>query len=194
MLWVVWLLLMPPTARPNISPAPSFSFHPPACNKWLFLCRVSWRMTLSGQCRVSDSIRRVLSDLIGREQRSAEGSSLLPFILIGSSFWWLGKAQPEMCDVRRADVAICVQFLFVSIVLPPFNPSFAFPLCSELPLYFVVPLFSAHSWWTSSHSFLHWKAPRHLAWISSRNPPHGYSPCQRWTSMCCLKSRENRKI
>lgn len=44
-----------------------------------------------------------------------------------------------------ADVAICVQFLFVSVVLPPFNPSFTFPLCSELPLYFVFALFSAYS-------------------------------------------------
>jgi len=101
-------------------------------------------MTLLGQCRVSDSIRRVLSDLTGREQCSAEGSSL-PFILIASSVQRLGKAQPEICAVPGADVANCVQLLFASVVLCPFNPSFTFPLCSELCLYFVVARFSAYS-------------------------------------------------
>lgn len=51
-----------------------------------------------------------------------------------------------------ADVAICAQFLFVSVVLPPFNPGFTFPLWSEVPLYFVVALFSAYSQSASSHS------------------------------------------
>lgn len=59
-----------------------------------------------------------------------------------------------------ADVAICVQFLFVSIVLPPFNPSVTFPLCSELPLYFVVALFSAYSY--SSSSFIE---KHHAVWL-----------------------------
>lgn len=63
---------------------------------------------MPGQCRVSDSIRRVLSDLIGREQRSAEGTSLLPFILIGSSD---ALAKPR--QVPSADVAICVVSLCV---------------------------------------------------------------------------------
>lgn len=87
-------------------------------------------MTWLGQCGVSDSIRRVLSDLMGREQRSAEGSNLLLFVLIASSLSRFGKARPEICAMPSADVAICVQFLFGSVVLPPFNPSFTFPLCS----------------------------------------------------------------
>lgn len=80
------------------------------------------------------------------------------------------QSQPEICDVPSADVAICVQFLFVSVAVPPFNPSFTFPLCSELPLYFLAALFSAYSSSTASHSFLHWKAPHCLAWLSSQKP------------------------
>lgn len=80
------------------------------------------------------------------------------------------QSQPEICDVPSADVAICVQFLFVSVAVPPFNPSFTFPLCSELPLYFLAALFSAYSWSTASHSFLHWKARHCLAWLSSQKP------------------------
>lgn len=121
-------------------PAPSFSFHPPACYKSLFLCRVSWRATLPGQCRVSDSIRRVLSDLTGSSVLLKAPVFCLSFYLDLHSD---ALANPN--DVPSADVAICVQFLSVSVVLLPFNLSFIFRLCLELLLYFVFALFSAYS-------------------------------------------------
>lgn len=126
-------------------PAPSFSFHPPACYKSLFLCRVSWRAALPGQCRVSDSIRRVLSDLTG-----SRALLKAPVFCLSFELHLRSEALAKPSDVPSADVAICVQFLFVSVVLLPFNLSFIFLLCFELPLYFVVALFSVYSWSASS--------------------------------------------
>lgn len=75
-------------------------------------------------------------------------------------------AKPS--DMPSAHVAICVQFLLVSVLLLPFNLSFTFFLCLGLPLYFVVSLFSVYS--RSDSSLPSFTEKHHTAWLGSSHP------------------------